>query len=126
MRAELANKLHDFVCIDGTIHKFGNMKFDGHSTIMDRDMETGLICVVRRTDNGPIEPAYFATGTTLICGANIDGGLIGDGHMWIPEDLSKKNFKLGDRVKIFGNVEMYKKNDGNIDYGIDVKRTEHC
>ena len=126
MRKQLKNRLYDFVYVYGVISKFGKMLFDGHKTIIYDDPETGLINPIRFNDKGPQEPIYFSTGATLIVDATIDGEKIGDGHMWLPEDLSKKNFSLGDKVKVCGNVERYKKKDGKIDYCINVKRTEHC
>lgn len=125
MREILEERLYDFVCVYGEISTFGSYLFDGHDTIVKENPKTGLINPIRATDNGPRSPIYFVTGTTLIVNATLDGEIIGDGHLWIPEDLSMKDFSIGDKVNIYGNVEMYRKKENEYDYCIHVKRVEH-
>lgn len=125
MREQFRSRLYDFVYVTGKIDRFGHMKFDGHETILRENPNTGLVNPIRFTDKGPIEPIYFAGKATLIVDAKIGSEIIGDGHMWIPEDLSKKGFRVGERVIVCGNVEVYKKSNGQYDYCVSPKRIEH-
>lgn len=125
MREELREKLYQFVEVTGKIKRFGNMKFDGNKTILDANPYTGLINPIRFTDDGPTEPIYFTGKATLIINAKVGGKQIEDGHMWIPEDLSQKGFKIGDKLALYGNVEIYKRANNTIDYCVQAKRIEH-
>lgn len=124
MRDGLGEQLYKFVCVDGIIQKFGEMKFDGHDTILKRNPFTGMITPIRFTDGGCTDAIYFTGKATLIINASEGGKVIGDGHMWIPEDLSMKGFHIGDKVKVCGNVEIYQRKNGTYDYCINVKRVE--
>lgn len=125
MRDELGEQLYKFVYVVGKIQKFGKMKFDGHKRILERDPSTGMINPVRFTDGGCEDAVYFKRKATLIVEASINGEIIGDGHMWIPEDLSMKGFNIGDKVKVCGNVEIYQRKNKTNDYCVNTKRIEH-
>lgn len=124
MRKELEKYLTQSVEIHGKIQRFGNMKFDGDETIVFEDPETGLIRPMRYTDYDFTEPMFYKGKTSKITDATVNGEKIGDGHIWLPEDLSMKDFNEGDKVIILGNVEKYKKKNGQYDYCIKRVRVE--
>lgn len=124
MREQYEKRLYDFVNVSGEIAEFRFMKFDGYKRIMEKNPKDGFIYPVRFTDGGLREPVYFTGRTTLVLNARAEGELIGDGHIWISEDLEKKGFRIGDKITICGNVEAYKKGNGKYDYCVFPKRIE--
>ena len=125
MRNELGEQLYNFVYVIGTIERFGIMKFDGHYTILKQNPNTGMVNPVRFNDKQGVEAVYFNGKSTLIVDARIDGRLIGDGHMWIPQDLSMNGCHVGDKIRVCGNVEAYQKANGAYDYCVNAKRIVH-
>ncbi len=118
MRTQLENSLYQYIKITGIIDKFGTMLFDGHDTIQKSNPHTGIINPIRFIDADVIEPIYFGEKTTLINNARLNNELIGDGHMWIPQDLSQKGFHINDKICVGGTVEYYKRHDGSYDFTI--------
>lgn len=126
MRDELGKQLYGFVCVTGSVNGFHEMKFDGHKTIIHQNPYTGLSKALRHKDDGGIDAFYYTGKVTLIINAQIEGKKIGDGHIWIPEDLSMKGFKIGEQIRIYGNVEIYQRRNGTYDYCIWEDRIEHA
>ena len=132
MREELKHNLHDYITITAKIMKFGRMKFDGHDRYLDdtacqENAETRKILEIKeefRNDDGMEEPIYYVGQTTLLTDVRCDGKLVGDGHLWLPEDLKMKGYKVGEEIKICGRVEAYKKNKNQLEYGVNKKRAE--
>lgn len=125
MRNELEEQLYNFVYVLGKIERFGKMQFDGHKTILTKNPFTGMTTPIRFKDGGGVEAIYFCSKSTLIVNAQLNGNLIGDGHMWIPEDLSMKGFHIGDTIRVCGNVEIYQRGNGTFDYCVRADRIEH-
>ncbi len=114
MRSILEESLYNFVYITGMISKFGEMKFDGNSTILK-------VNPIRFSNGELINPIHFKGKTTLIVNATINGCIIEDGHMWIAEDLFMKGFDIGNIVDICGNVEKYRRGDGTFDFCVSLR-----
>lgn len=127
MREEFKERKYKYVKVTGIIGKFGEYRFDGHDTILAEDPETGLINPIRRTDGSPYNTMYHLNQTTLIVEATVDGELVGDGHLWISEDLNSEayGYDIGDKINIYGNIEVYKKGD-TYDFCVNPQRYEKC
>jgi hypothetical protein len=118
VREQLQNKLNEYVHITGIILLFGEFIFDGHEVLDENEH-------LFSNDGEPISPIYFIGHTTLIADARIDGNLIGDGHMWISQDLSI-DYVEGDNIDIYGKVKMYKRIGGSCDYCIIPVRVKYA
>lgn len=125
MREELKEYLHTGQTVTGKITKFSKMSFDGKENILEEDPETGKKSPLRFNVSGSIDAVRFINQTTLLTDVKIDGKLVGDGHLWITQDLSQKGFNQNDMVKVSGTIEAYKKKAG-VDFCIDPFRFEHC
>ena len=122
MRTQLENSLYQHIKITGIIDRFGTMRFDGHDTIQKSNPHTGIINPIRFIDTDVIEPIYFDGKSTLIKNARLNNELIGDGHMWIPQDLSQKGFHINEEICVDGTAEYYKRHDGSYDFTIKSMR----
>lgn len=124
-RTILEDKLYELVTVDGIIEKHGNLKFDGYDRMVTTKPGTEYFNPIRKYDDGCIDVVYHKNMTTLLRDCKIDGKSISDGHLWFPMNLSYNNdFKTGDKIKIIGHVEMYKRQDGTYDYCINPTRVE--
>ena len=121
-REELANKLYQYEKIQGVIAGFGSMYFDGYDQIISLDSKHGVYNPIRKYDQAPIELLRHVDKSTLLKECCIKGTKIGDGHLWIPENLGKKGFKINDVIIITGHIEKYKRKNGTFDYCIKATR----
>lgn len=102
------------VVVEGTIAGRRKCKEDGYENIIDNDTYQKA-----RENKQVVSPIAFVDYRTLIKDATIDGKPIGDGHIWVVEDLKElKNMNIGDRIKIFGTIQKYTKHHG--------KETDYC
>lgn len=71
-----------------------------------------------RISSEKVRSCYFVGNWTLIKDTHIGKEIIGDGHIWLIEDLSKAiQAKIGDKELIKGYVVQYAKHNGTeIDY----------
>ncbi len=73
----------------------------------------------------PISPIRFPIKNSLVC--NIHGidsySSISENHIIVRHDIAKLNgnLNIGDIVELYGVVIKYEREDGSVDYGIDVK-----
>lgn len=91
---------------------------EGHSEPYKNVINDNVIQMAKR--NKKISsPICFVGKRYLVKEAKIGDEKIGDGHIWIVEDIGElKGIKVGDKISIFGTVKQYKKKHGKLDYCI--------
>lgn len=132
MREEFEPYLQQYITVEGIFIKTGYRKEDGHKKILWEDPESKLTNPIRRFPPGvPIYKGFFGDdieyendNTSLIHNLTMNGNIVGDGHLWLTEDITLRGFVYGNKVKISGQVEKYRKNNGDIDYCIDRPTVE--
>ena len=95
----------------------GNVHYkDGYDHIIDYDVE---MVEKAHISGEKVRPFYFVGRWTLIIDAHIGNEVIGDGHIWLVEDLGNAiQARENDRVLIKGHVVRYNKHRG--------KETDYC
>lgn len=73
----------------------------------------------------PICPIRFPIFNSLVCDIVGVKGFeeIKEKHIIVRHDITgiQEGIKIGDRVELYGEVITYERDDGSVDYGIDVK-----
>lgn len=99
----------------GIIKRFKEYKEDGYENLVN-DIDFII------PEDEITSPIYFYKRRTLLVNAQIYNQKIGDGHIWIVEDMEKlKGLKEGDTVRIRGIIRKYKKYKNKI-----TEREDYC
>ncbi|WMJ77839.1 hypothetical protein RBQ61_02615 [Sedimentibacter sp. MB35-C1] len=120
MRNYLEKNYGNYVMLTGKIERFGVFNFDGRKNYSPLHTFPMSFLPIEAMEM-KINPMISIENTTLLI-IDIENE---DPHLWLPLSLKFLGFNKGESIKICGQVERYKKNDG-YDYCIKPETARYC